>query len=267
MEPDLTGVPETMLWTLHNRASEARRTDGVIRDSDCLRIHGAIAYDFEASFGRANPSHGVRSVVVDGEVRRFVASHPDATVVNLGEGLETQRYRLGDLGVRWVSVDVAAALAVRERFIPPDDSHSHVAVSALDPAWMDAVPAGPVHVTAQGLFMYFGEDEVDGLIRRIAARFPGGRLTFDTIPGWLSRRSMRGWQLTPTYTAPPMPFGISRRDLPAKIETLVPGAVTREMPFRFPRGPGRWAFPLVAATPVLGSHAPSIWTVELPSGA
>lgn len=114
--------------------------------------------------------------------------------------------------------------------------------------------------------MYFAEDEVDGLVRRIAARFPGAWLTFDTIPGWLSRRSMRGWQLTPAYTAPPMPFGISRRELPAKIGALVPGSVTGEMSYWFPRGPGRWAFPLVTAPPVVGAHAPSIWTVELPSG-
>ena len=267
MRPNLTEIPETMLWTLHNRASEARREDGVISDPECLRIHDEIDYDYEASFGKANPSHGVRSAIVDAEIRRFAASHPRPTVVNLGEGLETQRYRLADLQARWLSVDVADAIVARERFIPPDDTHVHLAISALDPAWMEEVPEGPVHVTAQGLLMYFEEPVVDELIGRIAARFPGAWLTFDTIPGWLSRRSLRGMKLTPTYTAPRMPFGISRRELPRKIEGLVPGAVVREIPYRFPRGAGRFMFPLLRATPVVGPHAPSIWTVELPSGA
>ena len=265
VDPNLTGVPETMLWTLHNRASEARRDDGVIDDPECLRIYGAIEYDYEASFGKANPSHGVRSAVFDQEIRRFEASHPRPTIVNLGEGLETQRYRLSDLDARWVSVDVADALAVREHFISPDDSHIHIAASALDPSWMDELPVGPVHVTAQGLFMYFEEHEVDELVKRIAARFSGAWLSFDTIPGWLSRRSLRGMKLTSTYTAPRMPFGISRRELPAKIESLVPGSVTRATPYRFPRGPGRWMYPLLTATPFLGAHVPSMWTVEFPS--
>ncbi len=35
----LTGIPETMLWTLHNRAEEARRPDGFLHDPDCVRIY------------------------------------------------------------------------------------------------------------------------------------------------------------------------------------------------------------------------------------
>ena len=31
---NLSGVPETMLWTLHNRATEAKRSDGLIRDPE-----------------------------------------------------------------------------------------------------------------------------------------------------------------------------------------------------------------------------------------
>ena len=38
----LRDVPETMLWTLHSRASEARRADGVLRDPRALSIYDAI---------------------------------------------------------------------------------------------------------------------------------------------------------------------------------------------------------------------------------
>ena len=43
MQKQLSGVPETMLWTLHNRASEAARPDGCIRDEKCLEIYRSIA--------------------------------------------------------------------------------------------------------------------------------------------------------------------------------------------------------------------------------
>ena len=54
--PNLTGVPETTLWTLHNRASEAARPDGCLRDPKCLEIYRALDYDYVRSFGRAEPS-------------------------------------------------------------------------------------------------------------------------------------------------------------------------------------------------------------------
>ncbi|MEM9462324.1 MAG: class I SAM-dependent methyltransferase, partial [Myxococcota bacterium] len=38
IDPGLSGVPETMLWTLHNRATESIRPDGVLKDADVERI-------------------------------------------------------------------------------------------------------------------------------------------------------------------------------------------------------------------------------------
>jgi O-methyltransferase involved in polyketide biosynthesis len=43
--PNLTGVPETMPWTLHNRASEALRPDAWLRDEHAIRIYRALNYD------------------------------------------------------------------------------------------------------------------------------------------------------------------------------------------------------------------------------
>jgi hypothetical protein len=48
---DLAGVSETMLWTLHDRASDAKRADARLKDPGALRIHEQIAYDYEKSFG------------------------------------------------------------------------------------------------------------------------------------------------------------------------------------------------------------------------
>lgn len=103
MHPELTDIPETMLWTLHNRAREAARADGCITDPKCLEIYRAIDYDYQAHFGRADGSHGVRSMLFDRQISRFIKEHPDAVIVNLGEGLETQRYRIDSPGTLWVS--------------------------------------------------------------------------------------------------------------------------------------------------------------------
>ncbi len=36
--PALGGVPETMLWTLYARASEAKREAGILRDPEAVQL-------------------------------------------------------------------------------------------------------------------------------------------------------------------------------------------------------------------------------------
>jgi phosphoribosylamine--glycine ligase len=212
--PNLTGVPETMLWTLHNRAGEAMRADAVLKDAKTLEIYHALDYDYEASFGAAEPSHANRAAVFDDELRAFLAAHPDGVIVNLGEGLETHRYRVGGAKALWITVDLPEAIAIRERFIAPDAQHRHVATSALDRRWFDAVPPGrPVYITAQGLLMYLPPEEVASLVADMAKRFPGARFCFDHVPRWLSKQTLDGYRPGPNFTVPPMPWGIDRSEI------------------------------------------------------
>jgi O-methyltransferase involved in polyketide biosynthesis len=47
------------------------------------------------------------------------------------------------------------AIRLRECFVPPPDRFRHLAGSALDRGWMDAVERSPaVFIVAQGLLMY-----------------------------------------------------------------------------------------------------------------
>ena len=107
----LTGVPETMLLTLHNRVSVAANPNGFFKDPKAVEIYESIDYDYEHSFGKADSRHAIRSMVFDQAILDFWKEHPDGTVVNLAEGLETQRFRLQDehqnqyKDAMWLTVD------------------------------------------------------------------------------------------------------------------------------------------------------------------
>ncbi|WIG98677.1 class I SAM-dependent methyltransferase [Myxococcus sp. SDU36] len=236
--PNLTGIPETMLWTLHCRAGEAKRPDGILKDAEALRIHGAIDYDFEKSFGRAEPSLAIRAVEMDRRIRAWLATHPEGFVVSLGEGLETQAQRLDNGQLRWLSVDLPEAVAIRERFLTPNERLMHLPVSALDRAWMDRVDATKgVFIVAQGLFMYLEEDDVRRLIADLAERFAGAELLFDTVPRWFSRRTLKGLHRTLAYRLPPMPWGINRDEVEVTLRRWAPRIRQVELtPYTFPRG-------------------------------
>ena len=154
----LEGVSATTLWTLHNRGTEAKRSDGVIRDPWAVTLFDAISYDYR-KFGKPNQSHALRALAFDAAARDYLTTHPKASVVALAEGLQTSFWRLDRAGaadeLTWYSVDLPPVMALRAQLLPCDDRITELAQSALDPSWMDQVEAERgVFITAEGLLMY-----------------------------------------------------------------------------------------------------------------
>lgn len=256
----LTDVPETMLWTLHNRATEALRKDRIIEDEACIKIYQSIDYDYEKSFGKAEPSHALRSLAFDREVKKFLEKYPEGTIVNLGEGLETQRFRLKGNKALWISVDVPTAMAFRERFIQPDEQHLHCSVSALDRQWFDLVPPNqPVFITAQGLFMYLKEEEVKALMKDMFETFEGGYLMFDVIPRWMSNLSLKGgFKKTKDYTVPKLPWGINRNEFSIVLDWSSRANQFKEIDaYHYPRGFYKWFFGFFKNIPIFNRYIPT----------
>jgi O-methyltransferase involved in polyketide biosynthesis len=244
----LDGVSATTLWTLHNRATEAKRSDGAIRDPWAVTLFDTISYDYR-KFGKPNQSHALRAVAFDNATRDYVSTHPKASVVALAEGLQTSLWRLDRTGVAdeltWYSVDLPQVMALRERLLPHDDRVVALAQSALDRSWMERVDASEgVFITAEGLLMYLEPDDALGLIRDCAARFPGGQMMFDSVPQWFSRRTVKGrLKLSDRYVAPPMPFSMSPDDGLA-LAGRIPGVrVAHDVPMP----PGRGLFKVLAS--------------------
>ncbi len=246
----LQGVSTTSLWTLSYRGTEAKRSDGVIRDPWAVALFDTIDFDY-GKFGKPNQSHALRARAFDIETRDYLSTHPKAAVVALAEGLQTSFWRLDQAGVAdeltWYSVDLPPVMEIRERLLPADDRIVPLAQSALDRSWMDRVDATDgVLITAEGLLMYLEPDDVRSLIADCAARFPGGRMMFDSIPPWVSRRTIKGWHLSDRYIAPPMPFAMTADDGLAMAGTG-PGAIPGVRSARdVPLPPGRGLFKLAA---------------------
>ncbi|QLF93519.1 class I SAM-dependent methyltransferase [Pseudomonas sp. ABC1] len=218
--PELQGVPETMLMTVWNRSRHSQGGDALLDDPLGEGLVRRLNYDFRGHFGKPHPAHAIRSRYADERVRDFLKRHPSGAVVALGEGLETQFWRVDNGRVDWYSVDLPESIAIRRRLLPESSRNYLVECSALDHAWLERIvseQSGPVFISAAGLFMYFEEQQVLALLKAIVARLGQGELFFDTIPPWFSRKTLKGWQPTPRYTAPPMPWGIELGELPAFI--------------------------------------------------
>lgn len=219
----LSGVPETMLFTLYNRAYEAKR-NGIIHDPEAIRIFESLDFDFENYFG-SKPRGGMasRAVSFDKIVIEWLKTHPNGSIVSLGEGLETQQYRVDNGKIRWFSLDLPEAMAIRERYIKPAERFRHLAQSAFDFSWMDQVdPSQGIFIIAQGLLMYFKENQVHEMIAEIYKRFPKAHFLFDFVSESFVRKTQRGLQMTPRCRLPSMYWGIGHDKIVAVLRHWLP---------------------------------------------
>ncbi|CAM4311930.1 methyltransferase [Mycobacterium basiliense] len=259
----LDGISETALLTLHQRATEAARPDGIIDDPMAIVLRDNIGYDYD-HFGRTHQATALRALAFDDGSREYLGTHPGATVVALAEGLQTSFWRLDNGELSWLSVDLEPIVWLRQQLLPVSTRLRHCAQSALCYSWMDQVDdANGVLITAEGLFQYLQRDVVVDLIAACANRFSGGRLIFDSIPWLLSEYSQRrGFKLSKYYTAPPMPFSFTANQYD-ELRAIAGVRRVRELPA--PPGRGallRWGLPLAYRLPGLSRLRAPVTSVE-----
>ncbi len=137
--------------------------------------------------------------------------------------------------------------------------------SALDLSWLDEISADdPVFISAQGLFMYFKEEEVKKLIISIAERFPGAQLMFDAIPHFFSRKTLRGYKKTRHYQVPPMPWAASQGEIAGLLKSWS-GQVKQVQIVSYGalRGGMGLVLRIMSRLPVTRNNLPTIVRVEL----
>ncbi|WP_051969247.1 class I SAM-dependent methyltransferase [Kitasatospora azatica] len=263
---ELTDVPETALWTLYQRAAEARRPDALLHDPKAVELVDRIDYPFAERFGTSPLQaqlQALRVACFDREVADFLAREPRGTVVCLGEGLETQYWRVDNGRAQWLSVDLPESVALRERLLPPGPRQRYLAADVTELGWTEEVDRNRgVLLTAQGLLMYLQPAQVRALIAGCAERFPGGSLVLDAVPRWFGRMTRNGSMRTHGYQAPPMPWSMDAGER-ARLRTASPAvAAVRDVRPSGGRGLVGALLPLALTVPPLSTRRPSVTVLE-----
>lgn len=191
----LSGVPETMLIPLRARYLESKKENGIISDPKTIEILDRIEYDFSGEREVSTGSQigvSIRTEILDEQVNRFLAKNPDAVVVNLGCGLDTRFHRIDNGSVIWYDLDVPEVIELRKKFFDETDRFRLVPKSVTDFSWLETIPKDkPLLFIAEGLLMYFTEEEVQKLLGTIGATFPGSEMLFEAMSPWIAKRSDR----------------------------------------------------------------------------
>jgi len=252
---ELTGVAETALWNLYQRVSAVR--GGHLDDPRAVEVLGRLDYPFERFDlpygGFAARLHAQRVRTMDAALRRVLAVVPDATFVALGEGFETQLWRVDNGQLRWLTVDLPEVAAVRHTVLPDSPRNRTLAGNAGDVEWTNHVDLErPVIITAQGLLPYFNRDEVHRLLTAWAQQLPGAWLLFDAVTPNL-QAVRQGNSLPDEYQPPEWNWTVDTDELNQLRE--LPGLGSLH---DVPQAGGDWLLSLLRWAPGLKSRLPTM---------
>ncbi len=219
---DLTGARETLLITLQAKAAESIMPHSLLHDhfaADAMRRLGKAAPHLDVGHDMTI-GIAMRAHLVDRWTQSFIARHPDATVLNLGCGLDSRVFRIDPPPeVRWFDVDFPDVIALRRRLYPQRANTMLIESSVTETGWLANIPHDrPAIVVAEGVLPYLAADDVYSLLARLVEHLPAGEIVFDGY----SHLGLQLLRFNPAIraTGATLSWGI---DDPAMLERQVPG--------------------------------------------
>ncbi len=176
MELKLGDVQETALIPLAIKADESKRSDHRIYDGKAVEIIDGLGIDTK-KYDKYMSHEGVvaRTILFDNEVKRLLEKYPDAVCVNIGCGFDDRFSRVDNGKVRWYNVDLPDSIELRKKVFEERDREFMKAGDLTGTDWTEGIPnEGVTIIIAEGLLMYFSEEQVSGLLDHICDYFGKG---------------------------------------------------------------------------------------------
>ena len=195
-------VQETLMIPLYGRKMCSECYPNLYRDEMAIRLVDQVDYDFSVltkhskslmqRFGFLEAA--MRQNDLTFEVRRYLQSHPNAAVVNLGCGLDNTGRSCDNGTCKLYNLDFPDVIRVRDELLPAGEREENIPCDLNDPAWFDKIDAsGGVIFFAAGVFYYFLREQVKTLVQRMAGAFPGGALVFDAANQKAVKLMLKTW--------------------------------------------------------------------------
>lgn len=192
-------VQETLIIPLYGRKLCAEAFPALYTDTSAAELCSKLDYDFSSLDRQAESAlwrfgaleAAMRQLDMQWEIRDYLATHPDAAIVNMGCGLD-QTGRACDNGTcKIYNVDMPDIISARDELSPAGERESNISSDLNDFSWMDAIDgSGGAIFFAASVFCYLTPTQAQALASELARRFPDGRPVFDTM-GKLGKKLMR----------------------------------------------------------------------------
>ena len=198
-------VQETLVIPLYGRKMCSTLHPRLFYDETAIRLMDEIDYDFTLLEKKSKSlmqrfgflEAAMRQNDLAWEVRDYLASHPDAAVVNLGCGLDNTGRSCDNGRCRIYNLDFPDVIRVRDELLPAGEREENIPCDLNDTGWFGKIDASNgVVFFAAGVFYYFLTEQVKALVQAMHAAFPGGRLVFDAANRKAVKLMLKTWLKT-----------------------------------------------------------------------
>ena len=180
-------VEDTLFVPMLGRIYASEYCPQILYDPKALELKKKLPSSLPEQDGQSQYTllaSAARSANMDRYIRAFLERRPDGVIVQLGCGLETAYYRSDNGRSHWYTVDLPHVVEYRRALLPEPERETYLAGDAFAEDWIRQirtdVPDAPILVTAGGLFHYFEESKVVGLLRMLT-KFGEIEIVFDTV--------------------------------------------------------------------------------------
>ena len=195
-------VQETLVIPLYGRMICTQLYPNLYKDDTAKNIIDQIDYDFtnlEKQSKKMMYRFGFLEVAMRQndlayEIQDYLNSHPKASIVNLGCGLDNTGKAKDNGLVKIYNLDFPNVIEVRNKLLPPTEREVNLPCDLNNPSWFDKIDReNGVIFFASGVFYYFLTEQVRELVKRLASIFPGSRLVFDAANKKASKLLRKTW--------------------------------------------------------------------------
>jgi O-methyltransferase involved in polyketide biosynthesis len=186
-------LDSTALTPFWARAHDAALDEPILGDTTALGMAAMVRQRFSEPSVPTITRVGccLRNLAMDWWLCQLVEQQRVETTVVIGAGLDTRRQRLPELDSRFVEVDSAAIIELRNRWIPAVGA-TRVAGDGLHvDSWLhmtDTAEPTSVAIILEGVLAYQQPERVARFFGEVREHLPGAYLLFDS-PSPISARS------------------------------------------------------------------------------
>ena len=183
-EIKLGSVQETLLLPLWGRAIEIQKQKPLLIDNQAVSIINRIPYDFTVISKNISElvrlSWIARSIFFDKRIKEFVYVYPEATIINIGCGLDTTFDRVDNGKIQWIDIDLPDTIDLRKKYISESDRRHFIPQSVFEKSWYTRIEKkNNVMLLIAGVLYYFDEWDVKVLFNDFHTFLPGSEIVFD----------------------------------------------------------------------------------------
>ncbi|MUP37950.1 class I SAM-dependent methyltransferase [Labilibaculum sp. 44] len=179
-------VQETLLFPLWGRATETQKNNPRIVDNKAVEIIDQLDYDFSTITENLNElsitGWVARCIHIDRAVKQFIEKYPEATIINIGCGLDTTFDRIDNGKIMFYELDFPEVVELRKFFYQDTERHRSIASSFLEKQWYNEIkkPKGLLCI-AGGVLYYSNGEQIKEFFISMADHFGQCDFYFDSL--------------------------------------------------------------------------------------